>query len=219
MTQLDERLARAKAYLKIAESNDSKREAYKAAATEIAAYKEATGCTWPVLASTLRRSDQTLRRIDRWRRSGFKAETPFLMDTEATTRAARSHAKALLADPDEAAKLVKGLPGPAKKALADAVAADPDTSRAVQDAEMARTRQPGPRVESVKYPLLHRIEGDRVRLLDVATTMVGHWHDGRHDLSDEEETLVRDSMAQAVIEVESTITTALRGSHTEEEVR
>jgi hypothetical protein len=143
------------------------------------------------------------------------------MDTEATARAARSHAKKLLSDPNEAAKLLASLPTDTKQTLAGAIVDNPSMRRAVEDEQDSKHPALRPRptnVGNVQQPLLHRIESDRVRLLGDAETMAGHWHDGRHDADDEELRLVRDSMAQAVIEVEQVITAALRGETAKEEV-
>lgn len=130
MRGVDERLARAKAYLAIAESKDSKREAYKKAAEEIAAYKEATRATNAVIASELqlRRTqmggEKYVSDLLKWRRTGYKAETPWLMDTEATTRAAASHAKKLLGDKGQAKrveKILAELPDEAIERIEEAV--------------------------------------------------------------------------------------------------
>lgn len=114
-TTLDPRLERAKEYLAIAESDDSKREAYIRAAEEVAAYKETTRKSNRDIAISLwprqkkrtgeHPKEQTVQKLLQWRKTGYEAATPFLADGEATTRAARSHAKKLLSDPAEAAKL------------------------------------------------------------------------------------------------------------------
>lgn len=75
-------LALAKEDLAIAESSDSKHEAYRRAAREIAAHKVETGATWNDIAVSLGQSEVGLRKLDQWRREGFKTETPYLMDKE-----------------------------------------------------------------------------------------------------------------------------------------
>jgi len=220
---LDERLARAKAYLAIAESKDSKREAYKRAAKEIAAYKDATKDTYDHIAIRLGKSKPTIEKLMKWHRSGYEADTPFLADTEAVKRAARSHAKAVVGDINEATKLIAGLNAEQKATLGTAIANDPSTKRVVEDAIFEKSEALRHRgslgMQEPKFTLLHRIEGDRVRLNQAAELMVGHWHDGRPTTGEEELSLVRDSMAQAVIEVEQIITGALRSTPTEKEVR
>jgi len=71
------------------------------AAEEIAAYKEETRETQSFIAMKLNISTGKLSMLLKWRESGYKAQTPFLMDTQATSRAARSHAKAVLRNPSE----------------------------------------------------------------------------------------------------------------------
>ena len=225
--QLDARLARAKAYLAIAESKDAKREAYKRAANEIAAFKDATRATYSDIAISLGKSEVTVRKLVTWRRDGFKADTPFLMDAEATKRAARSHTKAVLSDPSEAAKVVADLPPAARKNLAKAMDDDPSGRKATDDVRderymrQAQGRAGRGRIEDPKLPhvLLRRIEGDRVKILHAVEQMVGHWHDHRLEADEEEQRLARDSMAETIIEVEKQITGALREAGMEEEVR
>jgi DNA-binding MarR family transcriptional regulator len=123
MGKIDARLERAKQYLAIAESPDSKREAYVKAAEEIAAYREDTGATHRDIAISLGsvKKEQTVQKLLAWRNSGYEAQTPFLMDAEATKRAARSHAKTLLSDPSEATRVIASLPAEAKATVAKAV--------------------------------------------------------------------------------------------------
>jgi len=114
----DTRLERAKEYLAIAESPDSRREAYMKAAEEIASYKAETGASGVAIAIAIGRVKNTedkkqrqaggtyINLLLKWRQEGYQGDSPFLADGEATTRAARSHAKKLLADPTEAVKLV-----------------------------------------------------------------------------------------------------------------
>jgi hypothetical protein len=128
-----ERLERAKRFLAIAEAGDAKREAYKAAAVEIAAYKEESGETWKGIAIPLHKTERYLKLLDQWRKSGYEAATPFLMDKQATKRAARSHAKQVLRDePEQAAKLVSEAPPATRRAMARALAqaAERDQSEA-----------------------------------------------------------------------------------------
>lgn len=218
MARLDPRLARANKYLAIAESEDSKREAYKLAAEEIAAYKQATGASNRDIGVACKRHHGSIARLLKWRESGYAASTPFLMDEEATKRAARSHAKAILAVPEEAKKIVASLDAEGMKNLATTIVNTPVMAEAMRQAEEEKAHVRTVDVTEPKITLLQRIEGDRIRLKHDAELMAGHWHDGRHDTREEELALVRDSMAQAVIEVEQTITTALRGG-VEEEVR
>jgi hypothetical protein len=122
MARMDERLARAKAYLAIAESKDSKREAYKRAAKEIVAHKQETGETWETLARALGREQHYVKKLSQWERSGFEAETPFLMDKHATERAALSHTKRVLtqAPLEQVEQIIDGLPQQRKVKIAAA---------------------------------------------------------------------------------------------------
>jgi Family of unknown function (DUF6192) len=142
MAQLNERLVRAKAYLAIAESKDSKREAYKRAAKEIVAYKQESRETWDSIAMELGCSVQLLYKLRKWHEVGFKGETPFLMDGEATTRAAISHTKAVLRDqPIEVVeKIVADLPAKRVGQIAQAAISRPGVAREMaQDAEASST--------------------------------------------------------------------------------
>ena len=147
-------LAMVRECLAIAESGDAKREAYKKAAEHIAAYKEATGATNRAIAAELQfrsKSEQSAERIVgyllKWRESGFKAATPFLMDENATGRAARSHAKAVLRNPVEAAKVFSELSDDEIKGVDDVVTEErverlrPEVERGNQDQRAKRTKR------------------------------------------------------------------------------
>jgi len=95
---VNQHLESARAFLAIAESGDAKREAYRQAAEAIAAHREETGESSERIAIRLGKSKATIDKLVAWRRSGYEASTPFLMDEQATTRAAISHTKATLRD-------------------------------------------------------------------------------------------------------------------------
>ena len=97
-------LALAKEALAIAESGSAKREAYKRAASHAAIYKKETNCSGEFLARNLATTSGTISKLLKWHASGYKAETPFLMDEKATTRAAISHAKKVLREHPEDVK-------------------------------------------------------------------------------------------------------------------
>lgn len=105
-------LAEARHYLTIGESKDSKREAFKMAAKEIAAHRDETADTIPKIASELGREASFIRMLLKWRESGHKADTPWLMDTNATNRAERSHARKILREGslDEIESMISDLP-------------------------------------------------------------------------------------------------------------
>lgn len=129
-------------------------------------------------------------------------------------------ARKLLSRRAEAAKLIASLPPSGLQALASAMVDNPKAQWAIdaeQDRRLERNKHlPRVEVPEPKWPLLHRIEGDRVHLEQTATLMAGHWQDGRYFIGEEEEKLVRDSMAQAVMAVEKTITDALRSETVKE---
>lgn len=92
-----DRLARAKEYLAIAEAGDSKREAYRAAAAELAAYRDESPRKWKAAAASYcNRSTKTMEKLVQWHDTGYEAATPFLMDEKATDRAAVSHGRKVL---------------------------------------------------------------------------------------------------------------------------
>ena len=107
-------LALAKEDLEIAESGNAKREAYKRAADHIAAYRKDSDDKdyRRTAASYCNTSVHTIDKLVKWHGTGFKADTPFLMDDQATNRAARSHTKSVLKDPEQ------------RKAAIDALAKD-----------------------------------------------------------------------------------------------
>ena len=83
----NDHLVLAKKFLAIAESGDSKREAYKRAAKEIVAALD-EGMSKRAVATTLGKNESFVRQIVKWHESGYQANTPWLADTEATKRAA-----------------------------------------------------------------------------------------------------------------------------------
>jgi hypothetical protein len=117
-----EHLARARQFLAIAEAENSKREAYKMAADEIAAEKQETGETNENLARFLGRKKDYVTKLLAWRKSGFEAETPFLMDKQATNRAAISHTKKVLreAPMEQVEQLLSELPKERQEKIAAA---------------------------------------------------------------------------------------------------
>jgi len=132
---MTERLDRAKQYLVIAESEDSKREAYKAAAEEIAAHIAETGDEQQMVATTLQCSPQTVGRILKWRTAGYpEGTTPFTMadpnGSKPTDRAAVSHTKRVLRESPQAVA----------KDIAEAME-DPDVAHAVVQAASTKGRQ------------------------------------------------------------------------------
>lgn len=109
-------LDRAKAYLAIAESGDSKREAYKAAAEEIAAAID-EGMTQAHVATGIGKSRTEVQRLLAWRKAGYRADTPYLMDERATHRAALSHTRAILRDApmEQIERIIDELPDERKR--------------------------------------------------------------------------------------------------------
>src|SRR3954454_8733918 len=148
------RLDRAKQLLTIAESGDAKREAYKAAANEIAAHKAETGETNRNVATFLGVSVDRVQKLLQWRKTGFAAQTPYLMDETATDRAAFSHGR----------KILRNEPKRLAKEMAEAVG-DPDVRAGASeplpaDSPAATTLAPRPRPERVD-PLGHLSPAER----------------------------------------------------------
>lgn len=131
----DDRLARAKKYLAIAESKDAKREAYKLAAQEIRAYKDETKATWAAIAIAVGRGDSTIRAIVRWAEGGHKAETPFLADGKATGRAEASHLKKVFRERpiEEIKEILDDLPDEVVEKVAQATEGTKVTRRLYPD--------------------------------------------------------------------------------------
>jgi transposase len=70
-------LALAKEDLAIAESGDSRREAYMRAAHHVAAHREATGDSAKQIALQLQVGRNTVENLLRWKKEGFKTDTPY----------------------------------------------------------------------------------------------------------------------------------------------
>lgn len=154
MAPTNDRLARAKAYLKIAESKDSKRDAYKKAAKEIAAHRQATGENWTEIAVKLGRVALGAERKEReagrnyvtrlvnWYENGA-VDLPFARVEGETKRKTLHETKKALAEApiEEVEKIVLSLPAErvakiaqatyAKPGLAHEMAKDPEASAAV----------------------------------------------------------------------------------------
>lgn len=131
---MDERLVRAKKYIAVAESKDAKREAYKAATNEIAAYKAETGASNAAIAIALGRVKDTndpkarrtgadyVAKLLKWRDSGFKDATPFTEGGEMSGRVAVSHTKRTLRERpvEEIKEMLDDLPDEAVEKVAQA---------------------------------------------------------------------------------------------------
>lgn len=187
---------------------------YAKAADEILAEREENDTSWREIAERVGKSSRWCRTIVAWRTSGEpEADVDWQRGSHGTKAELEAFATKLLSSPSEAEKLLASLPEETKASLAKAVVRNPGVREHVeheQRQQHAATRSDPTDVREPKFPLLHRIEADRLRLQADAELMAGHWHDGRHDVSDTELRLVRDSMAQAVMTVEEVITVALR---------
>jgi hypothetical protein len=196
----------------------------KAADEIIAARKEDVQLTWKQTAEKVNRSDSWCRRLVAERTkviAGEQAGVEVVPDwhqrgSHGTKAEIEAGARKLLASPGEAKKLFASLPPEAQKTVAKAVVATPQIREEVANAQLDRLRHGTVEPSDPKYPLLHRIEGDRMKLRSAAELMAGHWHDGRHDVSDTQLRLVRDTMAEAVIEVEKIVIDALRATDEKE---
>jgi hypothetical protein len=185
MTKLDERLARAKAYLAVAESKDSKREAYKLAAKEIAAYKEETGESNRKIAAACKTHDRTIDRLLKWHASGFKADTPFLMDGKATERAAMSHTKAVLREAplEQVERIIDELPRERKQAIGAAAGhAYMKARQAYDDKEATLTQAEKDEREKARRTVEQTT--DRLANTFGAMSIVAHIEQATEDLSE-----------------------------------
>lgn len=147
-------LARAREFLAIAESENAKREAYRMAAIEVVA-AIAEGATQVLVATSTGKSQQYISKLIQWHDAGFETETPWLMDKQATSRAALSHTKKTLrnAPLEQIERIVDDLPIAQRARIAQAALAvegmsdemlrNPDQSSAVTlvSAQIARQRE------------------------------------------------------------------------------
>ena len=144
MNRGSKRLDRAREFLAIAESGDAKREAYKRAAEEIAAHKAETGDSDASLARMIGRKQPFVSKLLKWRDTGFAAATPFLMDPQATQRAAQSHAKRVLSDPTSRKELLDSLDPEVRTHVAMEAREPAPAPRAPLTAEYVREPAPDP---------------------------------------------------------------------------
>lgn len=152
-------LAMAKEDLAIAESGDSKREAYKRAAEHIAS-AVSDGTTQAVVATTIGKSREFVKAILSWRESGYEAATPWLADTEATGRAALSHTRKTLREkPEEVAAEIAEAMQTAE--VRQAVAQHMPGWTADDLAERTRQRDPAPNTDDLRRKSKEREEFER----------------------------------------------------------
>lgn len=157
-------LAMAKEDLAIAESTDAKREAYKRAAEHIAAHKQATGDGDTTVATVIGCKREKVRMLSKWREAGFPTDTPWLMDRQATTRAAISHAKKVVAEqPKKVAEMIAGASPEVRGTIIAGLARDERTADEMTIASVRATderteqRKKGPRA-------VRKAKGDRTHL-------------------------------------------------------
>lgn len=124
-------LEQAKQYLTIAESGDSKREAYKLAAEEIVEHIAETSDSQTLVATKIGRDTGSVSRLLRWRKEGYpEGTTPFTMadpnGSLPTQRAALSHTKKVLRDAplEQVEQIIDELPEERKRAIKAAVGDD-----------------------------------------------------------------------------------------------
>jgi hypothetical protein len=153
---MNQHLEKAKEYLAIAESGDSKREAYRRAAGEIAA-AIGEGASKSAVATANGKSRGFVRALVDWHESGYKAETPWLADDQATTRAARSHARSVIRDPEQRRELVEALEDEERDELRQAIW-DKDLKEASKDPnlEKAHKRHRRQSMEDMSHVVIRR---------------------------------------------------------------
>jgi hypothetical protein len=192
-------LALARKYLAVAESKDSKREAYKRAAKEIVAYKNETRESDAAIAIALGggRSGKWVETLRRWAREGFKGETPFLADGKATERAALSHARKVLREApiEEVEKALLDLPEPRRRQIQNA---------ALQTAPALRKKPGGLGIpESIKryernigfYPVMM---GPLAKLMTAVDEVQREWDEHAEDATEEHRELVEEDIRNQV---------------------
>jgi hypothetical protein len=184
-------LAMAREDLAIAEAADAKREAYMRAADNIAAHIAATGDKPGAIAIALNTSRKTVQNLLRWRDEGFpEGTTPFTMTdpggSKPTDRAAQSHARKVLSDPDQRDKVIAKLDPADAREVAEKIVAnldddsrhevrkaifakDDEASERARKDQRARGEEHGASFVAVEYNLLKRslqkVDADLKRLL------------------------------------------------------
>jgi len=218
MPDSGERLERAKQALTIADSADSKREAYRIAAEEIAAYREETGASIRAIASSLARDRNVVDRLLRWYRAGCpEGTTPNTMADGSgptpTERAAQSHTRSTLRDPSQRREVLDSLSpedraAVAREALEDEEVVDevvrtaPGTAHRLGARVAARphpSREPNPLPGGVPEPEVGfrmAMAGPLSRLADAVEDVVRGWEAGADDAREIEREGVQDTIAR-----------------------
>jgi hypothetical protein len=117
----------------------ARKAAYKSAAEEFAAHKDETGDSTRVIADSCKNrghsiNQSTIVKLLKWRASGYKAKSPFLMDEKATSRARTSHAKSALKNPSERKTVLDSLTEDEQVEVARDILRDPEvTAKVVAD--------------------------------------------------------------------------------------
>ena len=145
MSKVDH-LALAKEDLAIAESGDAKREAYKRAAAHVVAHKKETGDGDVTVATVMGCKREKVRMLVKWAATDFAADTPWLADTEATNRAARSHAnKVLREEPEVIAEAIAKADRDVQRRVAKGLVESTSTERSLRDlVDREPRQQPAP---------------------------------------------------------------------------
>jgi hypothetical protein len=147
---LAERLARAKHYLAIAESQDSKREAYWKAAEDIIAAFQA-GDSYASIDRELGRKKDYSRRLADWRRAGAVNGTDLPFTETGPRRVTRDGIAGALADETRrdaaAVEVAKAMEEP-EVARAIVKAATPKVRRRILDAEREQVREEAEAVDT-----------------------------------------------------------------------
>ncbi len=188
---MNERIERAKTYIAIAESGDAKREAYKAAAEEIAAELQQR-TSQRAVGRAIGKDESFVRAIVRWRDSGYEAKTPWLSDTRATTRAATSHAKQVLhnAPIETVEKIVADLPAERRRQV----------QQALHDTHPAITKKPPIGImDSIKRAeentgFLFLMGGALAKLSEAARVTREDWDRYVENASDEQKEIVQEEI-------------------------
>jgi|SRR5215471_665239 len=182
-------LERAQEFLAIAGAVDPKRDAYIKAATELALFRDTSPKQWrQAAASYCNTSTATVDKLVKWHDAGFTGKSPFLMDGEATKRAARSHAKKVLADPEERAKVLSQMTEQEVSAV-EADALHERVERKLAPARKAKAEHQAVRAEHhpepdaiISHHVMHRIRQADEALRDaIQQAETVKWSDKRSD--------------------------------------
>jgi len=197
-THEQDRLALAREYIAIAESQDAKREAYQKAADEIIEAQKTMG--YRAIAKAVGKSDHWVKTLVQWRTSGTPGSTPFGGKDRMAKGAAAETRKVLAEQPQSVApEIAKAMEDPevrqevAKHMLPGA--ARDLSERANRDHPAHRKLDEPLGIPEPKASYEIRMSGPLVRIHDAIDSFIATHEQYNEGASDEELESVRDQLA------------------------